>query len=117
MEKYKLRENSYMDCYFVDYANNFFKRENMEMRVFYTDKGQCIIGYKIENLSVFERKFVKVSEFTNTLEKFGIVFWYEITIINCEENFNKIVLEHMEDETEIVEGFERVEPYIIEFSN
>lgn len=114
MQKHRLTENMYMDCYFVDYANNFFKSKKLEMRVFYTDKGQCIVGYKIENTSVFERKFVKACDFTNMLEKLGVRFWYEITIINCEENFKKITLEHMEDEPEIVEG---VEPYIIEFSN
>ena len=114
MQKYNLTENMYMDCRFVDYVNNFFKEKHLEMRVFYTDKGQCIVGYKIENTSVFERKFVKASDFTNMLENLGLRFWYEITIINCEENFNKITLEHMEDEPEIVDG---VEPYIIEFSN
>lgn len=112
MQKHKLTENMYMDCHFVDYVNNFFKWKNMEMRVFYTDKGQCIVGYKIENTSVFEKKFVKVFEFKNILEKLVSRFWYEITIINCEKNFNKIILEHMEDEPEIVEGGE---PYIIEF--
>jgi hypothetical protein len=49
------------------------------------------------------------------LEKLGTRFWYEITIINCEENFNNIVLEHMEDESETIEGAD--EPYIIEFHN
>jgi hypothetical protein len=111
-QKHKLTENMYMDCHFVDYLNNFFKEKNMEMRVFYTDKGQCIVGYKIEKTSVFEKKFVKVFEFKNILEKLASRFWYEITIINCEKNFNKIVLEHMEDEPEIVEGGE---PYIIDF--
>jgi hypothetical protein len=96
---------------------NFFKEKNLKMRVFYTDKGQCIVGYKIENVSVFERKFVKVSEFTHMLEKLTTEFWCEIQLTECEENFNKIVLEHMEDEAEIVEGFENVEPYIIEFDN
>jgi hypothetical protein len=113
MEKYKLTENIYMDCHFIDYVNSVFKEKNMEMRVFYTDKGQCIVGYKIENLSVFERKFVKVSELTNMLEKLTTEFWCEIQLIHCADNFNKIVLEHMEDEPEIVEGFE---PYIIEFN-
>jgi hypothetical protein len=112
MQKHKLTENMYMDSYFVDYANNFFKGKNMEMRVFYADKGQCIIGYKIENASVFERKFVKVSEFTSMLEELGARFRYEITIINCEDNFAKITLEHMEDEPETIEG---AQPYIIEF--
>jgi hypothetical protein len=114
MQKHRLTENSYMDCYFVDYANNFFKEKNTEMRVFYTDKGQCIVGYKIENTSVFERKFVKVSDFANMLTNLTTRFWYEIKIINCEDNFNKITLEHMEDEPETVEGFD---PYIIEFNH
>ena len=112
MQKHSLTENMYGDCYFVDHANNFFKSKNLKMRVFYTDKGQCIVGYKIENTSVFERKFVKASDFVNMLEKLGFRFRYEITIINCEENFNKITLEHIEDEPETVEG---VEPYVIEF--
>jgi hypothetical protein len=112
MQKYKLRENRLMDCHFVDYANDYFKREKMEMRVFYTDKGQCIVGYKIENTSVFERKFVKARDFANMLTNLTTRFWYEITITNCEDNFNKITLEHMEDEPETVEG---AEPYIIEF--
>lgn len=116
MQKYKLTENMYMECHFLDYLNKFLIEKNVTMRVFYTDKGQCVIGYNIENLSVFEMKFVKVSEITNMLEKLVSRFWYEIRIINCEENFNKITLEHMEDEPEIVEGgVERVEPYIIEF--
>lgn len=112
MQKHKLTENMFMDCYFVDYANNFFKGENMEMRVFYTDKGQCIVGYKIENTSVFERKFIKADEFTNLLNKLRRRFWHEITIRDCANNFREIVLEHMEDEPETVED---CEPYIIEF--
>jgi hypothetical protein len=88
------------------------KCQPVEMRVFYTDKGQCIVGYKIENLSVFERNFVKVNKFINMLEKLGVDFWCEITIINCKGNFDKITLEHMEDEPETVED---AKPYIIEF--
>lgn len=112
MKKHKFTGDVYMDCYFVDYANDFFKGENMEMRVFYTDKGQCIVGYKIENTSVFERKFIKADEFTNLLNKLRKRFWHEITIRDCANNFSEIVLEHMEDEPETVED---CEPYIIEF--
>ena len=112
MQKHNLSENMHMDGYFVEYANNFFKGKNLEMRVFYTDKGQCIIGYKIENASVFEKKFVTAKHLMYSLHHYGTYFWYEISIINCEENFNKITLEHMEDDAEIVEG---AEPYIIEF--
>jgi hypothetical protein len=112
IQTYKLTENMYMDCHFVDYVNNFFKEKNMEMRIFYTDKGQCIVGYKIENTSVFERKFVKVYEFMHILENLERRFWNEVAINNCKENFNIVVLEHVEDESETVEGDY---PYIIEF--
>jgi len=114
MQKYKLSENRFMDCHSLEYMNNFFRGKNVVMRLFYTDKGQCIIGYKIENVSVFTRKFVKVSEFTDMLNDLMTRFWCEIEILNCRENFNKIVLEHMEDEPETVEG---AEPYIIEFND
>ena len=114
MQKYKLSENWYTDGHSLDYANNFFKSKNLEMRVFYTDKGQCIVGYKIENASVFEKKFVKVYEFMHILENLERRFWNEVTTINCKENFNKVVLEHMEDESETVEGNY---PYIIEFND
>jgi len=112
MKKHKFTGDVYMDCYFVDYANNFFKEENMKMRVFYTDKGQCIVGYKIENTSVFERKFIKADEFTKLINNLRKSFWNEITIRDCANNFSEIVLEHMEDEPETVED---CEPYIIEF--
>jgi len=112
MQKHKLTENMYMDCHFVDYANNFFEEENMEMRVFYTDKGQCIVGYKIGSLSVFEKNFVTYKHLMYSLNHFGTRFWYEVNKINCKENFNKIVLEHMEDEPETVDA---IEPYVIEF--
>jgi len=114
MQKHKLTENSYMDCHFVDYANDYFKREKMEMRVFYTDKGQCILGYKIENASVFESKFVKARDFANILYNLTKRFRQEIAIKNCKKNFNNITLEHMEDEPETVEDGE---PYIIEFNH
>lgn len=114
MQKYKLSENRFMDCHSLEYMNNFFQGKNVAMRLFYTDKGQCIIGYKIENVSVFTRKFVKVSEFTVMLNDLMARFWCEIEILNCRENFNEIVLEHMEDEPETVED---AEPYIIEFND
>jgi hypothetical protein len=51
----------------------------------------------------------------NVLDKLAFRYWCEIEIIvNCKKNFNKITLEHMEDEPETVEGGE---PYIIEFNH
>jgi hypothetical protein len=113
MQKYNLTENMYMDCYFVDYANEFFKEKDVYMRVFYTDKGQCIIGYELKSLSVFEKKFVTSRDFINSIQNYESIFWDEVKRIDCYKNFNKIVLEHMEDEPENVT--EECHPYVLEF--
>ena len=119
MYEYELTENMFMNYHFAYYANNFFKGKNLDMRLFCTDKGQCILGYNMDYTSVFKKKFVKFSEFTDILEGESMKFWCEIGMIHCEENFNKITLKHMEDEPEIIKGKlgfgKDVEPYIIEF--
>ena len=115
MQKYKLTEDMYMDCYFVDYANEFFKGKGVDMRVFYTDKGQCIVGYKIQDLSVFEREFVTCNDFIYKLQHFGSHFWCEVKTIGCSENFDKVVLEHIEDEPETIHDV--YDPYILEFDH
>jgi hypothetical protein len=111
IEKHKLRENMYMDCYFVDHLNCFFKREALTMKTFYTDKGQCIIGYELARLSGFQRNLINVSDFITLLETFKSSFAREIE--KYKENFREVALEHMEDEPETVSF---PEPYIIEFN-
>jgi hypothetical protein len=112
MQKYRLSENMYMDCYFVDYANEFFKGKNLDMRVFYTDKGQCVVGYEIKELSAFQKKYLTSKHLMYSLHHFESHFWYEVDLTGCKKNFNNITLERMEDEPEIVED---ADPYIIEF--
>ncbi len=113
MQKYNVTENMYMDCYFVDYANEFFEGKDVDMRVFYTDKGQCIVGYEIKNLSVFEKNFVTSKHLMYSLNHFETRFWHEVKLIDCNKNFNNIVLEHMEDEPETLT--EDCHPYVLEF--
>lgn len=113
MQKYSLTENMYMDCHFVDYMNEFFKGKNVDMRVFYTDKGQCIVGYEITNLSVFQRKYVTSKHFMYSIHHFENKFWDDVKDIGCYKNFNEVILEHMEDDPETVHQPNC--PYIIEF--
>jgi hypothetical protein len=82
------------------------------MNTFYTDKGQCIIGYELDYVSGLQRKFINVSNFITLLETFKTSFEREIE--KYKENFREVVLEHMEDEPEIVSF---PEPYLIEFNN
>jgi len=82
------------------------------MRLFYTDKGQCIVGYKIKEASIFEAKFVKVSDFITLLARLAECFARETN--DHKENFREVTLEHMEDEPETVSF---PEPYIIEYNN
>lgn len=112
MKKNNLRENSYMDCYFIDYLNKFFIDLEMKMRVFYTDKGQCIIGYEIGEVSNFSKKFLNVDQLIIQLTNLKILFAMETN--NYEENFMEVKLEHMEDEPEIISF---PVPYVIEYHN
>jgi hypothetical protein len=111
MKKYKLTENMYMDCYFIDYLNLFFKNERIVIKIFYTDKGQCIIGYEIEEVSIFQKKFISVDEFFIKISDLKKLFHTETN--KYKENFSEVELEHMEDDPEIV-SFPN--PYIIQYN-
>jgi len=108
MKKHNLNHNMYMDCYFIDYLNIFFKNETIEMKIFYTDKGQCILGYEIEEVSIFQRNFINIDEFVIKMSYLKTLFHMETN--KYKENFSEVELEHMEDEPEIVKF---PEPYII----
>jgi hypothetical protein len=112
MDKYKLTKNMYMDCHFVDRLNRFFEAEEMVMRVFYTDKGQCVIGYEMKEVSVFQRKYIDVSKFMTILTTLKSLFSKETD--KWRANFAVVTLEIMEDEPETVR---EPEPYIIEFNH
>ena len=70
----------------------------------------CIIGYKIQEVNIFEKKFINVNDFIIKLTDLKTLFSLET--IKYKNNFSKVILEHMEDEPEIVSF---PEPYIIEY--
>ena len=112
MKKNNLRENNYMDCYFIDYLNKFFIDLEIKMRVFYTDKGQCIIGYEIGEVSNFSKKFIDVDQLMVLLGSLKELFTMETE--KYWKNFKVVLLEHMEDEPEIVSF---PVPYVIEYTS
>ena len=109
MKTHKLTINMHMDCYFVGRLNKFFKEKGMRMKTFYTDKGQCIIGYEIVEVSNFQKKFIDVDQFIIQLTNLKTEFSMETKIF--ERNFRHVILEHMEDEPETANF---PEPYMIE---
>jgi hypothetical protein len=111
IKKYNLNVNSYMDCYFMDYLNKFFIDLEMKIRVFYTDKGQLIIGYEIKEVSNFNKEFLNVDQLIGLLGELKELFTEETK--KYWGNFEEVLLEHMEDEPEIV-SFPL--PYVIEYS-
>jgi hypothetical protein len=76
------------------------------------DKGQCIIGYQIKEVSIFEKIFVNADQLIIQLTNLKILFAIETN--NYEENFMEVKLEHMEDESEIISF---PVPYVIEYSS
>ena len=109
MNKYKSNRN---DCHFVDRLNRFFEAKEMVMRVFYTDKGQTIIGYEMKEVSIFQSKYTDVGKFMTILTHLKSLFSKETD--TWRANFVVVTLEHMEDEPETVS---EPEPYIIEYSD
>jgi len=73
-------------------------------------KGMCIIGYKIQEVNIFEKKFINVNDFIIKLTDLKTLFSLET--MKYRNNFSKVILEHMEDEPETVSF---PEPYIIEY--
>ena len=109
MKKHNLKDNMYMDCFFIDYLNNNFKICGHNIRTYYTDKGQFIIGYEITELLNCNRKFTNVDQFIIMLTNLKTQFVIEMQ--KYKDNFRNVILEHLEDEEEEV-SFPL--PYIIE---
>jgi hypothetical protein len=110
MKEHNLTENMYKDCYFVDYLNKFFITDKITIKIFYMSKGMCIIGYKIQEVNIFEKQFINVNDFIIKLTDLKTLFSLET--MKYKNNFSKVILEHMEDEPETVSF---PEPYIIEY--
>ena len=99
MTKHKLSRHSYLDCYFIDRLNKYFKERSVNMKIFYTDKGQCIIGYEIKELSNVWNKFINVDEFIILLSNLKTEFALEC--LDLDIDFSVVTLEYMEGEPEV----------------
>jgi len=55
----KSYSGTYFEPYIVEYINKYLS--NIQLHS--TDKGQYILGYEIEDVSVFNKKFINVDEF------------------------------------------------------
>ena len=112
-EKHKLSHNIYSystECYLFDYLNNHFKDIRLQIRIFNTDKGQCVIGYEIKEPSDVWDKFINVDQFIIMLSNLKTKFALETK--DYEMNFREVELEKMEGEPEIIDY---PIPYIIEY--
>jgi hypothetical protein len=98
--KHKLTINSYLDCYFIDYLNNYFKECSVNIRIFYIDKGQCIFGYELKEPSNVWNKFINIDEFIILVEKLRRDFSIETR--NLDIDLKEVTLEYMEGEPETV---------------
>jgi len=110
MKEHNLTENMYKDCYFVDYLNKFFITDKITIKIFNMGKGMFIVGYKIQEVNIFEKQFININDFIIKLTDLKTLFSLET--MKYKNNFSKVILEHMEDEQETV-SFPK--PYIIEY--
>jgi hypothetical protein len=99
------------DYYFRDGINDYFIKMSKKIRLYSTDKGQCIVGYIIEEPSDVWEKFINVDEFMTLLIKLKSQFAEEI--LDLKADLSEVTLEYMEGEPEIVRY---PAPYIISYN-
>jgi hypothetical protein len=107
--KYKYLGN-YYDPYIIEELNEYL-RVSTKIRICPTDKGQCIIGYEIEEPSDVWNKFINVDEFIVKIINLKTQFIKEIEILKAD--LSQVTLEHMEGEPEVIKN---PIPYIISYN-
>jgi hypothetical protein len=100
----------YHDIHITQELNEYL-RVSTKMRIFYTDKGQCIIGYEIEELSDLWKKFINADEFIIRIVNLRTQFTKEMEILKAD--LSQVTLEHMEAEPEVIKN---PIPYVIAFN-
>jgi hypothetical protein len=98
------------DIHITEELNEYF-RVSTKIRIFYTDKGQCIIGYEIEELSDLWKKIINADEFVIKIVTLKTQFTKEMEILKAD--LSQVTLEHMEAEPEIIKN---PIPYVIAFN-
>jgi hypothetical protein len=111
IEKRRLfRENPFTYPFMIEDLNKFFKRQGLQMRIYGTDKGQCIVGYIIDEPSDVSNAFIDVDKFITKITDLKTRFSLETS--NYSLNFRQVTLERMENEPLEVSC---PVPYIIEY--
>jgi hypothetical protein len=105
--EYNDSSKNYYESY--DKLNDFFKNNQMKMRLHYLDKGQCVLGYHF-TLSPLNRIFYNVNDVIIKLTDYKVLYFTEIE--PYKKNFEIVTLEHLEDKPEKVQS---PQPYVIEF--
>lgn len=107
-----LQKHHLMYAYLCEYMFFYLGKKKVRMNVLPTDKGQHVIGYKIEeDISPWNR-FKNVDDFIELLLDLKELFYEEI--VECNADLSVVTLETMEGEPEIVHN---PIPYIISFTN
>jgi hypothetical protein len=99
-----------IQAYLNDYMYIYLGKKAIKLNVISTDKGQHIIGYKIEeDISPWNR-FKNVDDFIVLLNDLKELFYEEMR--KCNADLSVVTLEIMEGEHEVVHN---PMPYIISF--
>ena len=96
---------------YVDIANNYLKKKLSKIQINVLDKGQCVVGFIIEEPSDVWTKFINVDELILKLLNLKILFQNEIEKLNGD--LSNVTLEYMEGTPKIVKN---PIPYILEWN-
>lgn len=107
----KLITNKYIFNFNYTELINEYLTSKSKMKLYITDKGQYVLGYKIEEAYNVWTKFINIDEFIILLSNLRIQFQTDIQLLNID--LSKVRLEYMEGESEVVNN---PVPYILEWN-
>ena len=96
-----------------NFLNNYFKDNFTKINIFSTDKGQCIIGYEIHEISDVWNDFINIDQFIILITNLRTKFAIETKRLGA--NLERITLEKMEGSSSDAEIVHFPVPYIIEY--
>ena len=93
--KNNIKNDEYINNFYIqDVLKIHFKSKNVNMRLYTTDKSQCILGYKLTEIVENQDEFMKVDDFITILSDMKCLFTSELEILNA--NLITVTLCHME---------------------
>lgn len=109
--KNDLKNDNYIcDHHIQSVLKEYFEKHRVNIRLYITDKNQCILGYKSTAIES-QDEFVDINKFITMMSDLKEIFEFDLDILNAD--LSSVTLEHMEGLSEIVK---HPMPYVLNYN-